>query len=268
MQHPFLSWRSDYEAKLRGMVVTRKQAVEQACLKILRPENWKRYQQVQDATDVPAAFIGALDYRESDCDPSTGLGQGDPWNQVSKHVPRGCGPFSSWVGAAIFYVNFDHLNDNSVAWSQAYECWKGEIWNGLGYRAHGLPSPYLWAGTNWQHDGLYKTDGHFDRSAIDTRVGIMPIIVHIGQLDPAFAVPFTSGDAASAGPASIAPALWVQQNLNRLNAVTPKLAPLAEDGNYGRRTREAVRQFQLQHGLTPDGLCGPKTAGAILRAGA
>lgn len=37
------------------------------------------------------------------------------------------------------------------------------------------------------------------------------------------------------------------------------LLHLAEDGIFGPMTQEAVIEFQRQHGLTPDGIVGPKT---------
>ena len=35
--------------------------------------------------------------------------------------------------------------------------------------------------------------------------------------------------------------------------------PVAVDGIFGPKTRDAVKKFQLYHGLTPDGIIGPKT---------
>jgi len=265
MQHPYLTWKPEYENQLASMVIERKEKVERVCNDILSPANWSRYSALERATSVPASFIGALDYRESNCNPRLGLGQGDPWNRVSTHVPRGCGPFSSWVDAGIFYVHFDHLDDNSAPWSLAYECWKGEIWNGLGYRNHGIPTPYLWGGTNIQEIGKYTSDGHFDPTMMDIQIGIMPIIVRLGELRPELVLPFTSGPSIVPVVTTLAPTLWLQETLNRLHLVPVALAPLREDGNYGRRTREAVRAFQRSHGLAPDGICGPKTAAALLR---
>lgn len=37
------------------------------------------------------------------------------------------------------------------------------------------------------------------------------------------------------------------------------------DGSYGAETIEAVMQYQMDRGLDPDGICGPKTWGAIER---
>ena len=41
------------------------------------------------------------------------------------------------------------------------------------------------------------------------------------------------------------------------------VGPCGIDGDYGRSTQAAVQQFQLDHKLTTDGICGPKTLAAI-----
>ncbi len=38
------------------------------------------------------------------------------------------------------------------------------------------------------------------------------------------------------------------------------------DGYYGPKTADAVKRFQLMHGLVADGICGPKTKAALQRA--
>lgn len=40
-------------------------------------------------------------------------------------------------------------------------------------------------------------------------------------------------------------------------------ASLTVDGAYGPKTEQAVKNFQSDNGLTPDGICGPATWGAI-----
>ena len=41
------------------------------------------------------------------------------------------------------------------------------------------------------------------------------------------------------------------------------LAPYGADGSYGNKTVEVVKAFQRDHGLSDDGICGPKTWEAV-----
>lgn len=268
MEHPFKVLRPEYERLLAAMVITRPQAVEAAARSIIKNVP-KYYAPVEKANRVPAIETGVLNMRESDEDFRTGLGQGDPWNKVSVHVPRGYGPFASWYDAAIFYEHYDHLDDNTAPWDYAYACWKSEIWNGFGYRSHGVNSPYLWAGSNHQEPGKYVADGVWDSGARDTQLGVIPVMMKAIQLEPSLAfgpsidhiespplVPLPLPDGVGGG---LIGARWIQHSLNVLGAVPQ----LVVDGNYGRRTREAVRSFQKAHGLDQDGLAGDLTCAAI-----
>ena len=53
----------------------------------------------------------------------------------------------------------------------------------------------------------------------------------------------------------------LQEALRRLGLTAAKT-----DGVYGRKTKKAVKKFQKQAGLTPDGVAGPKTIAALNRA--
>lgn len=271
--HPFKELQGEYTTLLQGMKITRTQAVETACNVILRPSNLDRYKTVAAKTGVPAVFIGALDFREDDCNPHDGLGQGDPWNSKSVNVPRGCGPFNSWEEAAEFYIHFDHLDDNSVPYDVVYACWKGEIWNGFGYRNHNVHSSYLWGGTNIQQAGKFVRDGKFDATVTDTQVGIIPIITRCIERVPALA--FGAPVIRMVPPAqvplvpvqipifSLKQTKWVQDSLNTLGEVPWLLAPLDVDGNYGRNTRESVRVFQETYGIPANGLADSVTIAAL-----
>jgi hypothetical protein len=59
-----------------------------------------RYQAVEAKTGVPWAVVAVIHERESSQSWAASLAQGDPWNRVSVHVPRGRGPFASWEAAA------------------------------------------------------------------------------------------------------------------------------------------------------------------------
>lgn len=232
-----------------------------------------RYQAVYEFCGVPIAVIAALHYRESNFDFATGLGQGDPIDAPSVHVPKGHGPFVTWEDAANFYLHFDHMDDNSQPWSLPYACFKTEAWNGFGPRNHGRTSGYLWSGTDQYTGGKYVADGVWNPDVKDVQLGVIPIIKEMISLDRslAFGGPTNGVDDASLPPTlTPTPAavgtdefttIAIQRSLNARG-----YGPLAEDGNYGRKTREAVRAFQAKNNLVADGLIGPKTRAALFPA--
>src|ERR1700748_3068723 len=73
--------------------------VNKVAARLVRPAAKARYQVISQTTGVPWFVIAVIHEREADQDFTRQLGQGDPLNQVSRHVPRGRGPW------------FDHPND-------------------------------------------------------------------------------------------------------------------------------------------------------------
>lgn len=271
MQHPYLSLKSEYDDLLSTMAVNSVAAVEAVAKKLIGPNYLPRYQHVSALTGVPAVLIAALDERESGADPNAALGQGDPWNKISKHVPIGFGPWSSWDEAAEFYVKYDHLNDNAYPWSWSYACFKAEAWNGFGPRAHGIHTGYLWSGTNHYSKGKYVADGVWNPDFVDKQLGVVPIMMRMVALCPALKfdplavteISFTDSSPPSPVPLGLGghgqhSIKWLQQALNAI--ILPEGAKLVVDGSYGRKTASAVRQFQSAYHLDDvDGIFGPKT---------
>ena len=56
---------------------------------------------------------------------------------------------------------------------------------------------------------------------------------------------------------------WVTVLQTKLSTLGYSLGPCGIDGDYGKATQAAVRQFQMDKGLTQDGVCGPKTWEAL-----
>lgn len=56
---------------------------------------------------------------------------------------------------------------------------------------------------------------------------------------------------------------WIQSSLNKILKLN-----LAVDGISGQYTKSAIRSFQSRYGLTADGIVGPVTEGALIKAGA
>jgi lysozyme family protein len=165
------------------------------------PSAKQRYQSVSATTSVPWYAIAVIHERECSQDWTKSLGQGDPWNRVSVHVPSGRGPFCSWEEAAIdALVNCPPYAARNRDWSIGGTLTKLEEYNGLGYASRGRPSPYIWSGTDQYTSGKYVRDGIYDPNAVDTQLGCAGLLLAMMALDPT--VSFTGGTIASTRPAS------------------------------------------------------------------
>jgi lysozyme family protein len=153
--------------------------------RLVNPVAKVRYLAVSTKTGVPWPFIAVVHERESSQNWAASLAQGDPWNRVSVHVPAGRGPFESWEDAAI-----DALVDcapHAAAnkdWSIGGALTMLERYNGLGYAARGIPSPYIWSGTDQYRSGKYVRDGVFDPHAVDSQLGCAGLLMAMMTLDP------------------------------------------------------------------------------------
>src|SRR5690606_24236084 len=88
----------------------------------------------------------------------------------------------SWEEAAIDALNNCHpFLGKHKDWSIGATLDKLEAYNGLGYRKKGLPSPYLWAGTDQYVKGKYVADGKFDPNHVDMQLGVAPLLMKIRE---------------------------------------------------------------------------------------
>ncbi|MDX3971477.1 MAG: hypothetical protein QHD01_33440 [Bradyrhizobium sp.] len=147
-----------------------------------------RYQTIEARTGVPWAVIAVIHQRESSQNWGRSLAQGDPWNRVSVHVPAGRGPFNSWEEAAIdALLNCHPYLAKRKDWSLAGVLIALEMYNGLGYASKGIPSPYLWAGTDQYKSGKYVADGRYDPSHVDQQLGCVAMLLSMMAIDPTIA---------------------------------------------------------------------------------
>jgi lysozyme family protein len=223
----------------------------------------QRYLTVSARTGIPWPFIAVTHQRESSQNWNRSLAQGDPWNEVSTHVPAGRGPFSSWEDAAYdALVNCGPYAARNKDWSIGGLLTLLERYNGVGYVNRGLPSPYLWSGTDQYNKGKYVRDGVFDPDVVDKQLGCAGLIMAMMSLDQS--IDFKGGAITQTTtlpppPVDIRDAFWLQSALNQFGA-NPQLEV---DGIRGPATRNAVRSYQLSKGLDADGLVGPTTLAAI-----
>jgi lysozyme family protein len=151
----------------------------------------ERYEAVTKATGVPVAWLLCIDYRESDNDAHTYLGNGQPIigrGRRTTEVPRNRGPFETWEDGAIDSLRYMALVTPNVTWSLLYAIWEAERWNGFGPRFRGKPSGYLWAGTSIYQGGKFVADGRWDPEKNDKELGVVPLLQMLAHLDPELAI--------------------------------------------------------------------------------
>jgi lysozyme family protein len=138
-------------------------------------------------------FVAVSHYREASQDFTRNLGQGDPLDRVTIHVPKGRGPFvgpDAFVEAAVDALkNCPPYAARETDWSIAGVLTTLERYNGTGYAVRGLPSPYIWSGTNQYVRGKFVADGVFDPSVVDRQLGCAGLIMRMMQIDPTITFP-------------------------------------------------------------------------------
>lgn len=159
-----------------------------------------KYKAVEQRTGVPWFVVAVIHEREASQSWSANIAQGDPWNRRSVHVPKGRGPFKSWDDAA------DDALLNCSPFAGKWKDWTAggamallEQYNGLGYAAKRLPSPYCWSGTDQYQRGKYVADGVFDPNVVDKQLGCAGLILAMMAIDPSI----TMGSVVVAKPAAV-----------------------------------------------------------------
>lgn len=163
--------------------------------RLAAPAAKERYQKIAEATGVPWFIVAVIHEREASQRWDRQLGQGDPLNQVSTHIPKGRGPFFNHpddppLQDAFYRGALDALID-CAPYAARWKDWSPggamtllEQYNGLGYANRGLPSPYIWSGTDQYRAGKYVRDGVFDPNVVDSQLGCAGLILAMIQVDP------------------------------------------------------------------------------------
>lgn len=202
MAYSFAALKQGYTDNLRRMIITRQSVIDATAKKLVALYKAGKYGDVPQRTGIPAAWIAASFEREASSNFSRSPAQGDPWSRISVHVPRGRGPFRSWEASALDAYHINGLDKIGAGhWTWELCCYYGEIFNGMGYRGHGIPSPYLWGGSNIQKRGKYVSDGVYNANVMDTQLGIIPLIKRMIELEPS--LDFTRSQILTTPPAVI-----------------------------------------------------------------
>jgi lysozyme family protein len=163
---------------LAGITINERSVSELASVCNAIEINKERYLSAQRLTGVPWDVIAACHYRESSLSFKGVLHNGEyiiGTGKKTKLVPAGRGPFGSWEAAAVDAMMIESSKFPKV-WDTAGKLDFTERYNGLGYRKKGVPSPYVYAGTNKYSSGLYVADGKYSSTKVDLRLGTAAII--------------------------------------------------------------------------------------------
>lgn len=186
MPFTYENTRAGYANLWREMSIrqTRLKRVDEIAKKLI--EHKAEYQKVEKSTGVPWYFIGLLHYRESNCNFTKHLHNGDSLKARTKRVPAGHpktgNPPFDWDFSAIDALKikgFHKIRD----WSIERVLFESEIYNGLGYVGRKINSPYIWSYTNHYAKGKYVADGKYSASAVDAQCGVAPILKRLIELD-------------------------------------------------------------------------------------
>ena len=143
------------------------------------------YQEVEEDTGVPWQLVAVIHIREAGLKDvgifKGGIHNGQTWRRKATIEPK-IGPFPSWRACALAALTRTGLTQVGKGnWTPAKMLSAAEPYNGYGYRnVHKMLSPYLWASTNHQQRGKYIRDHVFDKTVMDTQMGVAAMLKFLG----------------------------------------------------------------------------------------
>lgn len=274
-RYSFAALRPEYARRWAEMKIMpgRVKALDAVARKIIAGK--EQYQRVEADTGVPWAVVGVLHNREASCDFRGVLHNGEKilgTGRKTRLVPKGRGPFKTWHEAALDAIAIKGW-DKSTVWSIEFFLYASEVFNGMGYRAHGVPSAYLWSFSDQYTKGKYVADHVFDRDAVDRQMGVAPLMRRLFILDPS--ADFTTTTATGEPTGDDHPAIIdLDDGLSEgeVRALQQRLRDLGYsevgrvDGLWGPRTIAGVSAFQAASGLPVTGALDKTTAAALTTA--
>lgn len=250
MQYTFENLKSSYTRAWENMVIKPSilPIAQASAQKIINLKS--KYLPLEAKTGVPWYFIGLLHMRESNFNFATHLHNGDPlvdkktgkWKRtVNEPKNRPVKPpengrnytFEESALDALTY-EFGHIKE----WSIERIAFFQETYNGFGYRMRGVPSAYLWSGSNQYTKGKFEFDGPkgWNPNAVDQQLGVMVVLKCLMDMEH-----ITIGVPEEV-PQVIIP---VDQPVA---AEAPPLSPSADGPKpTTKEMRKASRKFNLVH---------------------
>ena len=151
--------------------------VEDVVERILQYQN--RYASIAAQSSVPWYVIAVIHNMECGLDFTKHLHNGDSLKRRTVNVPAGRPktgqpPFTFEL-SALDALKYDKLTEWKD-WSIGGICYTLEGFNGWGYRAHKINSPYLWSYSNLYTGGKYVADNKWSGTAVSRQCGAAVIL--------------------------------------------------------------------------------------------
>lgn len=143
--------------------------------------NREIYQKVSGSFSNPIRWFHVGLIAELECSQNLNcyLGNGQPFNRRTTIVPKGRGPFKSFVEGAKDAIKLEKL-DKVQDWSIGNTLYMLEVFNGTGYSKYrGINSPYIWSGSNHYSAGKYVADGVYSKTAVSGQIGVALMLKEI-----------------------------------------------------------------------------------------
>jgi lysozyme family protein len=156
------------------------QAIDASNALIIKAKS--RLEKVSRKVGVPWYVIGVLWVRETDGNFDRHLINGDPLSARTVTVPVGRPAVwppppgeDAWEFSAVDALNYEQFTNIDI--SNLGEVLSNlERWNGFGYKARGLLSPYLWSGTDLYERGKYVSDRVFSGQTVASTPGVAALL--------------------------------------------------------------------------------------------
>ena len=132
------------------------------------------YEAVAAQTGAPWWFVGIVHGMECSFKFTSHLHNGDPLSARTVQVPAGRPPIwdppNDWASSAIDAITYEGFAQQPD-WSLARALYRFEGFNGYGYYARGINSPYLWSFSNQYEKGKFASDHEFAPDLVSKQCG-------------------------------------------------------------------------------------------------
>ena len=208
MKPAFADVKDEYRQRWNRATINPSRAHSAAIEALTIANNRERYEKVSQQTGVPWWAVGLVHALECGLDFNLHLHCGDPLTARTYHVPAGRIPAPAvppfkWEDSAVDALRLDGL-DKVKDWTLEQSCYQLETFNGWGYRSHGVPTAYLWAGTSEYTRGKFVSDGVWSPDAVSGQNGAMCILKELADIVVIAGI--SEGPPAPQLPPEIAPA--------------------------------------------------------------